>query len=73
MKLQATYRGAEAQSFALEPPPLGADWPEVAYEADVIYVYTKEPHEPGPYFVQLLAYDAEGNEVGRKKLGGWGW
>jgi len=41
----ATYRGAEAQRYALEPPPYGAGWPEVAYEADV-------------------------NEVGRKKLEG---
>ena len=71
MKLQATYRGPEAQRFALEPAPYGADWPDVAYEADVIFVYVSEPHEPGHYFVQLLAYDAYGNEVGRKQLGGW--
>lgn len=67
MRHTATYQGAEAQRYALEPPPYGAGWPEVAYEADVIFVYEKEPHEPGPFFYQLLAYDADGNEVGRKK------
>lgn len=30
-----------------------------------------EPGEPGHHLVQLLAYDADGNEVGRKKVGGW--
>jgi hypothetical protein len=48
MRLQATYRGPEAQRFALEPPPYG---------------------EPGAYFVLMLAYDADGNEVGRKRIG----
>lgn len=70
MRLQATYRGPEAQRFALEPPPYGADWPEVAYEADVIFVYEKEPHEPGAHFYLLLAYDAARNEIGRKRVGG---
>jgi hypothetical protein len=70
MKHEATYRGAEAQRFAREPPPYGAGWSEVADEAAVIFVYEKEPHEPGVYFVLLLAYDAEGNEVGRKRIGG---
>jgi hypothetical protein len=37
VKLLATYRGSEAQRFALEPPP----------------------------------YNAEADEVGRKKLGRW--
>jgi len=69
VRLVAAYRGAEAQQYALEAPPYGAGWPEVAYEAAVIYVYAKEPYEPGVYFVLLLALDAEGNEVGRKRLG----
>jgi hypothetical protein len=42
----------------------------VADEARVIFVYAKEPHEPGAYFVLMLAYDADGNEVGRKRIGG---
>jgi hypothetical protein len=70
MRLQATYRGPEAQRFAQEPPPYGAGWPEVAYEAQTIFVYVSEPGEPGHQFVQLLAYDAYGDEVGRKKVGG---
>jgi hypothetical protein len=60
MRLLQTYRGPEAQRFALEPPPYGADWPEVAYEAEVIFVHGSEPDEPGPHFYLLLAYDAEG-------------
>ena len=72
MRLQATYRGPEAQRFAQEPPPYGAGWPEVAYEAHTIFVYVSEPGEPGHHFVQLLAYDADGNEVGRRQVGGWG-
>jgi hypothetical protein len=47
----------------------GAGWPEVAYEASTIFVYEIEPHEPGAHFYLLLAYDEEGNEVGRKRLG----
>jgi hypothetical protein len=47
-RLQATYRGAEAQRFAQEPPPYGADWPEVADEADVIFAHVSEPHEACP-------------------------
>jgi len=70
MRLQATYRGPEAQRFALEPPPYGADWPDVAYEAETIFVYVSEPSDPGHYFVQLLAFDAEGDEVGRKQFSG---
>ena len=42
----------------------------MADEAAVIFVYEKEPHEPGAYFALLLAYDAEGNEVGRKRIAG---
>jgi hypothetical protein len=45
--LEGFTGGAEAQRFAREPPPCGAGWPEVANEADVIFVYAKEPHEPG--------------------------
>lgn len=30
MRLVSAYRGAEAQRFALESPPYGAEWPEVA-------------------------------------------
>ena len=71
MRLQATYRGPEAQRFALEPPPFGAGWPDVADDAETIFVYVSEPHEPGHCFVPLLAYDAEGIEVGRKKLDAW--
>lgn len=43
----------------------------MAYEAQTIFAYVSEPGEPGHGFVQLLAYDADGNEVGRKRLGGW--
>lgn len=69
MRLQATYRGPEAQRFAQEPPPYGAGWPEVAYEAKTILVYVSEPSDLGHYFVQLLAYDADGNELRYKRIG----
>jgi hypothetical protein len=72
MRLKETYRGPEAQRFAQEPPPYGAGWPEVADIAETIFVYESDPHEPGPQFYLLLAYDVEGSEVGRKRLGGWG-
>jgi hypothetical protein len=72
MQLQASYRGGEAQRFAQEPAPYGAGWPEVVEIAETILVYESEPDEPGPHFYLLLAYDDEGNEVGRKRLGGWG-
>lgn len=71
MRLLQTYRGADAQRFALEPPPFGAGWPEVAYEAETIFVYEKEANELGEHFYLLLAYDAEQNEVGRKRLQTW--
>jgi hypothetical protein len=71
VRVVQSYEGAEAQRFALEPPPYGAGWPEVAHEVDTIFVYESEPHEPGPHFYQLLAFDVEGNEVGRKQLPGW--
>jgi hypothetical protein len=45
---------------------------EVADIAETILVYESEPHEPGEHLYLLLAYDAEGNEVGRRKVGGWG-
>ena len=71
MHLLKTYVGPEAQRFAQEPPPFGAGWPEVADIAKTIFVYESEPHEPGPQF-QLLASTPEGDEVGRKKMGGCG-
>jgi hypothetical protein len=40
--------------------------------AETILVYESESDEPGPHFYLLLAYDAEGTEVGRRKVGGWG-
>ncbi|MEA3376772.1 MAG: hypothetical protein U9R72_11325 [Chloroflexota bacterium] len=58
----------EAQRFALEPPPQGADWPEVADDAEVIFVYEKEPHEPGARFYILLGYDAEETAMGWKRV-----
>jgi hypothetical protein len=61
-----------SRSPTLRPGPLptyGASWPEVPYEAETIFVYEKEPHEPGAHFHLLLAFDAEGNEVGRNGLG----
>ncbi|MFO7741899.1 MAG: hypothetical protein R6X31_06255 [Anaerolineae bacterium] len=42
----------------------------MADEADVIFVYEKQPHEPGAHFHFLLAYDAGGHEVGRKRVAG---
>ncbi len=41
MRVQATYTGPDAQRFALEAPPYGADWPDVAHGAEVIFVYEK--------------------------------
>jgi hypothetical protein len=72
MRLLATYRGPEAQRFAEEPAPYGAGWAEVANIAQTILVYESEPDEPGERFYLLLAYDGEGNEVGRKRVDGWG-
>jgi hypothetical protein len=72
MRLCAAYRGSEAQRFAHEPAPYGADWPDVADIAETILVYESEPDEPGEHFYLLLAYDAGGNEVGRKRMEGWG-
>ena len=43
----------------------------MAHEAQTIFIQVSEPGEPRHHFVQLLAYDAEGNEVGRKKVRGW--
>jgi hypothetical protein len=54
----------------LEPLPYSAGWPDVAYEVDTIFVYESEPHEPGHHFYQLLSFDVEGNEVGRKQVRG---
>lgn len=70
MRIRGSPR-AEAQRFAQEPPPFGADWPDVVGIAETIFVYESQPHEPEPHFYLLLAIDAEGNEVGRKKLAGW--
>jgi hypothetical protein len=56
---------------AVASPSHGAGWPEVTYEAETIFVYEKEPHEPGAHFYLLLAYDAEANAVGRKRVTGW--
>jgi hypothetical protein len=72
MRLVASYAGGEAQRFAREPAPYGAGWPEVADMAHTILVYESEPDEPGEHFYLLLAYDGEGNEVGRKRVDGWG-
>lgn len=71
MQLVHSYAGAEGQRIAQEPPPYGADWPGVAHEAEVIFVYEKEPHEPGDHFYLLLACDAERNDIGRKRLVEW--
>jgi hypothetical protein len=68
MRLARTHTGPEAQRFAEEPPPYGAGWPDVADIAETILVHASEPHEPGPHFHLLLAYDGEGNEVGQKTL-----
>jgi hypothetical protein len=70
MYLLRTYTGPEARRFALKPLPFGAGWPEVVYEAETIAVCVSEPGEPGHHLLQLLVYDTDGNEVGRKKLGG---
>jgi hypothetical protein len=43
----------------------------VADIAETIFLYESEPDEPGPDFYLVLAYDAEGNELGRKRVGGW--
>lgn len=72
MKLLVTYSGSEAQRFAQQPPPFGADWPEVVGIAETIFVYESEPHEPGHHFYQFLACDAEGNEVGAQEVGRMG-
>jgi hypothetical protein len=71
MRLLATYTGPEAERFAREPPPCGAGWPEVADMAHTILVYESELNEPGDHFYLLLAYDRDGNELGRKKVLGW--
>lgn len=48
----------------------GAHWRGVAYDAERMFAYEPEPHEPGAHFFFLLAYDTEGNEVGRERIGG---
>lgn len=44
----------------------------MALEAETMSVCEKELHEPGAHFYLLLAYDADKNEVGRKRVGGRG-
>jgi len=72
MRLQAAYTGPPAQRVDQEPLPFGASWPDVGHKAHVIFVHEKEPHEPGGHLHLLLAGDAERNEIGQKRLVGWG-
>jgi hypothetical protein len=62
---------AEAKGFAPEPHPFGAGWPEVAYEAETIFAGEFEPHETGDQRYFVVAYNAEGNEVGQRRVRGF--
>ena len=55
MQLLPSYTGAEAKRFAQERTPYGEGWSELAYEAETIFGYEKEPHEPGEHLCLLLA------------------
>jgi hypothetical protein len=54
MKLRATYPGPEAQRFALEPLPYGADWPGVADIAETTFVYVSERRIQGVAFYAVF-------------------
>ena len=70
MYLYATYQGSQAKRFARNPIPTGADWPEIEGQVERILHYASNLDDPGPDHHQLIAFDAQGNEIARKRVNG---
>ena len=68
MYLYATYEGPEAHEFLSKPLPSGDRWSDVGRQVQKVEVWASSMDDPGPDHYKLLAFDADGREIGRRAL-----
>lgn len=68
MYLYATHDGAAAREFVSRPLPSGGEWCGVAGRVHRVEVWASNIEDPGADYYELVAYDENGNEIGRKRV-----
>lgn len=71
MYLYATYEGPEAQEFVSKPLPTGDRWREVDPQVQKVEVWASSMDDPATDHYELVAFDADGREISRKKVQGY--
>lgn len=68
MYLYETHEGKEAKEFVNRRLPSGGEWPEVACEVQRVEVWASNIDDSGADHYVLVAIDADGEEIGRKRI-----
>lgn len=63
-----THEGDAAREFVSTSLPRGCDWPEVKDRVEKIEVMASKLNDPGDDRYELIAYDVDGEEIGRKEI-----
>ena len=71
MYLYETHEGDAAREFVTTPLPRGCDWPEVEGRVEKVEVMATSLDDLGDDRYELIAYDVDGAEIGRKEILGY--
>ena len=66
-----THEGDATQEFVTAPLPRGCDWPEVKDRVEKVKVMASEFSDSSDDRYEIIAYDVDGEEIGRKEIPGY--
>lgn len=66
-----THEGDAAREFVSGSLPRGCHWPEVKDQVEKVEIMASELSDPGEDRYELIAYDVDGEEIGRKEIPGY--
>jgi len=72
VKLEVRFEGGRARKQAGAPPPFGPGYsPDIVAKTETLEIHGSGVNDPGANYCEFRAFDASGNLVGTKKVGGY--
>jgi len=72
MKLHAKFTGGRARKQAAATPPFGPCFSEeIVEKIETLEVHGSSISDAGPDYCEFLAFDAKGEQIGTKRIGGY--
>lgn len=71
MYLYETHEGKDAREFVTTCLPRRGGWPEVKERVERVELWATSLYDDGLDRYELIAYEADGEEIGRKEIPGY--